>query len=148
MLKSAVIIFMTLLMSIAPAASQTISFEAGQKWTVKDGSMTIVIGVIEPFGSNRTAISVSVLNVPCPPQAGCTTTNVAHAPFDSQALSQSVDKLVDTHGSLAADFAQGYKNWKDAKGGIFTIPVSKLPDLLLQTLSSGTSLQNEPAQKQ
>jgi hypothetical protein len=84
-----------------------------------------------------TAVSVSVFDVPCPPGLGVTTIDVAHAPFDSEALARSVDKMVDDHAPTAAQYEAGYANWKQAKGGIYTISVGELPKLLFQTLMSG-----------
>ena len=106
------------------------AFEVGQKWTIKDSGMTIVIGEVEPYPGNKTAVSISVFDVPLPPQSGQPTVDVAHVPFDEQALLQSVDKLVGTGAAPAPDFAGGYNGWKKAKGGIFTVPVTKLPEML------------------
>ncbi len=118
----------------AAEAADAPNFQVGQKWTIKDSSVTIVIGRIEPFGDGLTAISVSVFDVPCPPALGCTTTAVQHAPFDSATLAASVDKLIDTHAPLAPGFEGGYATWKQAKGGVFIVPVSQLPELLFKTM--------------
>jgi hypothetical protein len=120
-----------------PVLAQEPAFAVGQKWTIKDSGITIVIGAIEPFAAGKTAISISVFGVPCPPAMGCATTNVAHAPFDSEALARSVDKFVETNAALAPAFQEGYANWKNAKGGIFTVPVSQLPALLFQAIDTG-----------
>jgi hypothetical protein len=122
------------LLAVAHAAEAP-EFLVGQKWTVKDSGMTIVIGRIEPFPGGKTAISVSVFDVPCPPGAGCVTTVVAHAPFDSATLATSVDKLIAKDATPAQNFDEGYANWKQANGGIFTVPVSKLPELLFRAIA-------------
>jgi hypothetical protein len=108
------------------------AFQPGQMWSVKDSSIKIVIGHIEPYAGGRTAISVSVFDVPCPPAMGCTTTVVAHAPFDSEALAKSVDRLIASKAQTAPGFESGYQDWKQAQGGVFTIPVSQLPALLFK----------------
>ena len=143
MLKIIAATFAVLLAVTAAKAADPMSLQVGQKWTVKDSSSTIVIGAIEPFATGKTAISVSVFDVPCPAAASCTTTIVGHAPFDSQALAQSVDRLVADHAATAPNFDAGYANWKQAKGGIFTIPVSQLPDLLFKAIPAGKHLQND-----
>ena len=112
------------------------AFEVGQEWTIKDSGMTIVIGVVEPYAKG-TAVSISVFDVPCPPAMGAETTHMAHVPFDSQALAQSVDRLVATNVTPAEEFEGGYRDWKAAKGGVFKIPVIGLPDLLFKTVSDG-----------
>ena len=148
MVKFISAIFILGLTLASASAADTPSFAVGQKWSIKDSGITIVIGAVEPFSSDKTAVSISVFDVPCPAIAGCATTNVAHAPFDSHALEQSVDQLIATQQPLAPAYAQGYENWKNAKGGIFTIPVSRLPDLLFQALSTGKPVPEQPGQKQ
>jgi len=118
-------------------SSNTPAFAVGQKWTVKNSGMTIVVGRIDPFAGGKTAISISVFDVPCPPGTGCTTTTIGHAPFDRDALAKSVDKLIGTSVPTADQFENGYTNWQQAKGGIFTVPVSELPNLLTTTIQSG-----------
>ncbi|HJW40317.1 MAG TPA: hypothetical protein VJ476_03705 [Rhizomicrobium sp.] len=135
-------IVVAVFMAAPASAADTTTFEAGQMWTVKGSDMRIVVGRVEPFGGGKSAVSVSVLDVPCPPTAGCTTTTVAHAPFDSDVLAASVDKLVATGVQPAPQFDQGYANWKQAKGGVFTVPVSKLPDLLFHAIGNA-QLKNE-----
>ena len=57
----------------------------------KDSDIKVVIGRIEPFGKDKTAIHVSVFGVPCPPKiTGCEIATVAHAPFDLDAFADSV----------------------------------------------------------
>ena len=130
MSKSLVVLLMALSFSTAQATD--ISFAISQKWTVKDSGITIVIGRINPFPGGKTAISVSLFDVPCPPWAGCTTMTVARAPFYGDALAKSVDKLVTTGAQTAPQFQQGYENWTQAKGGVLTVPVSRMPELLFK----------------
>ncbi len=112
-------------------------FQVGQKWSIKDSPIQIVIGRIDPFPGGKTAVSVSVFNVPCPPGAGCAAITMAHAPFDSEVLAKSVDQLIGDHQATAPEFEAGYANWQQAKGGIFTIPVSQLPELTFKTIQQG-----------
>lgn len=119
------------------AAAGAPSFQPGQMWTVKNSGIRIVIGRTDPFADGKTAVSVSVFYVPCPPKMGCTTTVVAHAPFDSEALAKSVDRLIATDAKTALDFERGYANWQQAHGGIFTVPVSQIPDLLFTAIQKG-----------
>src|SRR3569832_1018292 len=116
-------------MTAAQAADKP-AFQPGQMWTVKDSDIRIVIGRIEPFVKDKTAVSISVFNVPCPPQAGCKTTVVAHAPFDANTLADSVDKLVSTAAQPAPQFEGGYANWMLVFGGVFSVSVCFLLVLL------------------
>ena len=117
------------------------TFSPGQMWSIKDSTIRIVIGRVESFPGGKTAVSISVFDVPCPSGSGCTKTTVAHAPFDREILATSVDRLVGTDQPTAPSFENGYDNWKTAHGGIFTIPVKKLPELLFKT--AGTPIKNE-----
>ena len=130
-------LLLTLLAALPARATDAVTFKVGQMWTIKNSTIRIVIGRIEPFLAGKTTIHISVLDVPCPPAAGCTTTVVAHAPFDEAALAASVDQKLSDSAPVADAFETGYANWKAAKGGVFTIPVSELPSLLFKTLGSG-----------
>ena len=123
--------------------SNASTFAVGQKWTVKNSGMTIVIGRIDPFPGGETAVYVSVFGVPCPPNMGRTTTDMGHAPFDGDALAKSVDKLTATNAHVADQFEAGYANWQQAKGGIFTVPVSELPKLLFTAIQHGQRKRND-----
>jgi len=142
MLKLAAISIASVMIMSAAQAADKPAFQPGQMWTVKNSDIRIVIGRVEPFVKDKTAVSISVFNVPCPPQAGCKTTVVAHAPFDATTLADSVDRLVATDAQTAPQFEGGYANWKQANGGVFTVPVSKLPDLLFKTTGS-TQITNQ-----
>lgn len=114
MFKLAAILFATLIATTAAQAADKPLFQPGQMWTVKDSDIRIVVGRVEPFVKDKVAVSISVFNVPCPPQAGCKTT-VAHAPFDADTLAASVDKLLSTDAQTAPQFDA---NWKQANGGV------------------------------
>jgi hypothetical protein len=137
MFRLAAILFASFFIVATAQAADMTAFQPGQMWTVKNSDIRIVVGRVEPFVKGKTAVSISVLNVPCPPEAGCKTTVVAHAPFDAEVLADSVDELVSTSAQTAPQFDQGYANWKQAHGGVFTVPVSKLPELLFK--ATGTT---------
>lgn len=137
MLKIIATIFATLATVAVAHAADGPDFKVGQMWTVKNSDIKIVIGRIEPFPGDRTVISISAFDIPCPPGFGCTTTVLAHAPFDSKTLAASVDKLVSTDAQLAPQFEEGYQTWKAAHAGAFTVPVSELPDMAFRTIQQG-----------
>src|ERR1051325_3998185 len=113
------------------------AFQVGQKWSIKDSGMQIVIGRIDPFPGAKTPVSISLFDMPCPPEAGCTTITLAHVPFDSDALAKSVDRLMGEHQATAPQFEEGYATWQLVKGGIYTIPVSQLPQVTFATVLKG-----------
>ena len=49
-------------------------------------------------------------------------------PFDQAALAASVDQLVAVNVATAREFEAGYRDWQEAKGGVFTISVSQALD--------------------
>jgi hypothetical protein len=55
-------------------------------------------------------------------------------PFEELALTASVDRLLTTAGSSAPGFETGYAQWQSAKGGIYTISVSKAVEIMFEAL--------------
>ena len=114
----------------AQAAVPAPTFHPGQMWSIRHSPIRIVIGNIDPAPGGKTAIGISLLNVPCPPIAGCVTTTVSHLAYDAAALAASVDKLLAAHAPLGDDYALRYDHWKALKGPLTTVPVSEvLPQL-------------------
>jgi hypothetical protein len=115
------------------------AFQTGQEWTIKatpPSAVRVVIGRVEAW-NGRKAVSVSILNVPCPAQSSCTTTTIAHAPFDEAALTKSVDRLVATDVAPSPDFERGYAYWKSHNGGVFTVDVATMVSRTSTTMTSG-----------
>lgn len=55
-------------------------------------------------------------------------------PFERAALAASVDRLIGTGAAPDPEFENGYRQWKDAEGGVFTIGVPEAIEAALQTL--------------
>ncbi len=118
------------------ASGQPADFAPGQEWSVKASTIKVIIGRVEPF-ADKTAVSVAIVDVPVPdgfPGAKGTMA-VGHMPFDKDTLAASVDQLVATGVPVPAGFETGYKQWKDAHGGVFTISVTQAVAVLFQTLA-------------
>ena len=122
-----------------PSGAPSPDFATGQEWSIKSTAPTtakVIIGRVEAW-HDSVAISVSIVDVPIPqgnPGAGGVT-QIAHAPFDKAALAASVDQLVATGVSAAPAFESGYKQWQDAKGGVFTISVEKAIEIVFQSIN-------------
>ncbi len=104
-------------------------FSAGQLWSVKSTQPTsakVIVGRVDQL-KGTTTVHVSVIDVPIP--AGAANAGriiqIGHMPFDGEALSESVDKLLATGVAPGAEFDAGYAQWKEARGGVFRISVSK-----------------------
>jgi hypothetical protein len=115
------------------------NFAPGQEWSIKSTSPTtakVVIGRVEKWGG-RVAVHVSIVDIPVPsglPGAGGMT-QIEHIPFDKVALLASTDRLLAVHVSLSPNFEIGYKQWQEAKGGIFTISVPSAISLMFQSVN-------------
>jgi hypothetical protein len=96
----------------------------------------VVIDRLEPW-LEKVVVHVSIVDLPIPrgvPGAGGTTV-IGHMPFEQSALAASVDRLLATSVSPPPSFEAGYKNWQDAKGGIFTVSVEKAIEFTLQAIN-------------
>ena len=110
-------------------------FAPGQVWTLSDKAFPdalITIDKVETW-NGRPIVHISVTNLP--PAAGITT--VAHMPFADSALRASVGTLVQADGQPFAGFQDGYRQWQDAKGGVYTITVGKALQLAIGMLRGG-----------
>jgi hypothetical protein len=116
-------------------------FAVGQEWSIKSASPTtakVVIGRVEDW-RDKVVVQVSIIDIPIPaglPSAGGVT-RIDHVPFDKAALAASVDQLLATGVSPAPDFEAGYQQWKDAKGGIFTISVPEVVTVMFESVNRG-----------
>jgi len=115
----------------AAAFAQPPDLAVGQDWSIKGAATArVIIGRIEPWPGGRTAVSVSIVDIPT--DHGPTT--FAHAPFEKAAIVASLDRLLATNVPLPSAFEQGYQTWKSANGGIFTISVSQAIAMTLGTI--------------
>lgn len=62
-------------------------------------------------------------------------TQIEHAPFTREALDRSVVKLIRT-GEVPA-FQDGYQNWREHCGGVYTITVAEMIAVDEQTFNNG-----------
>jgi hypothetical protein len=123
----------------AIAGSPTPDFAPGQEWSIKSASPTtakVIIGRVGPW-RDKVCVNVSIIDIPIP--QGMTSaggvTQIAHIPFDKAALAASVDRLLATGVLPVSSFDSGYKQWQDAKGGIFTVSVEKVIQIMFQTVN-------------
>jgi hypothetical protein len=117
--------------------NDAMNFAPGQKWTIRAlPTANVIIDRIEPWQKGM-VVHVSIVNVPIPqgqPGAGGTTL-IGHMPFEESALAASVDRLISTGASPPPSFESGYKQWQEAKGGIFTISVEEAIKIVFQTIN-------------
>lgn len=116
-----------------------IDFAPGQEWSIRSTSLStakIVVGHVVPWG-DAVCVNVSVVNVPIPQgmQGAGGVTEIGHLPFDKTALTASVDRLLATGVSPPPNFDDGYKQWQDAHGGVFTISVEEAIQIVFQAIN-------------
>jgi len=103
-------------------------FAVGQEWLIKSippGTVKVIIGRIEPC-RDKVVVHVSIVDLPAPQEAGALrVSQIAHAPFEKSALAASLDKLIATGVPPAQNFESGYEQWKEHKGGIYTVSIAQ-----------------------
>ncbi len=119
-------------------------FAVGQIWSIKSSEPTttkIGIGRIENR-NKRVIIHIWAFDVPFTAGgAGAPkTTTIAHMPFDKAALAASADRLLKENVAVNPELESGYKQWRRANGGVFTVGVAEAISVTfgaLQGLGSG-----------
>ena len=142
-MKQLAVVFV--LFALFPAAARADrALAVGQVWSIKATPPTparVIIGRIEPWGDGKTAVSISVVDVPTDQGP----VMLPHAPYDAAALAGSLDQLVATGRPSPNGFETGYQAWKDAHGGVFTVPVDKMVAMILdQARAAGGHLPPSP----
>jgi hypothetical protein len=122
-------VFLALLAFWPAAALADPALAVGQVWSIKatpPSPVQVLIGRIEPYGEGHTVVSVALTGVP----TAHGPVPVGHLPFDKDALVASLGDLLATDQPIPSTFEAGYQQWKDAHGGVFTLPVDKVVAIL------------------
>jgi|JI8StandDraft_1071087.scaffolds.fasta_scaffold07488_9 hypothetical protein len=117
------------------AAAQPVIAQ-GQVWTFKDASTEtarVAIMRIEEWEGTQ-AVHVSIYGLPA--IQGSFSGVIAHMPFDRQALEASLETLTTETPRTDLQFESGYRQWKRARGGIFTISLMEAIRIALGITSS------------
>ncbi len=122
-----------------PATDQ--KFVPGQVWSFKSRAFepkaTVTILKIESLPKIGEIIHVRVDGIRlrnC--GGGPEPTSIEHAPFTRDAINRSVGELIRV-GAVPA-FEDGYENWKEHCGGVYTIRVSEMVVVDEKTFNSGS----------
>jgi hypothetical protein len=115
-------------------------YAEGQVWEYRtrpgDEGSLLKIQRIEPYpnataAEGRRVYHISVIGARLGPQR--TPTDLQHFPVSQATLDVSVIRRSDSRASFpAAD--EGIAAWRQAQGGVFTIPVAEIVDLVEQTI--------------
>ncbi len=118
-------------MNLPPASR----FRPGQVWAFKtpadqpDAQLTILL--VESRVPIGTIVHVGISGLTLP-NGGST---IQHMPFTELAVDQSVTTLLEPSGPVP-DFAEGYAEWKQANGGVFTVTVAEGLTAILSALKN------------
>ena len=120
---------------LAIAASPT-RYAEGQVWQYKtriqDAGSLIKIQKIEK--AERTTIyHISIIGIHLGPDAS---TPLQHAPVAQETLDASVTQQVPDPGTFP-DATEGIAEWRSAQGGVFTISLAEIAEVLQKTVPPG-----------
>jgi hypothetical protein len=124
-----------------PQVVTDVKYIPGQVWDyrMRDGeeSSTITILRVESLPKIGVIVHVRVDGIRlknC--SGGPSPTTIGHAPFTKDALDRSVTKLIEQRHALP-DYEQGYNSWREACGGVYTIPLADMLNADEATFNSG-----------
>jgi hypothetical protein len=127
------------LLGLLMPTDQGRALKVGQEWEFAgrpgDPHPTLVIVRIESLPKVGEVVHVSIrgVRIKNPRAPGGYSEDVAHMPFGRAALEGSLTRLAHDSVALPA-FQDGYKQWKQARGGAFSIAVREALDFVEGTL--------------
>jgi hypothetical protein len=108
--------------------------QVGQTWSCSSADparqLFVTIGRVEPYGKG-TVVHVSLFNR----APGAVPGELAHAPIDLEVLLKSCPKIETPSIPLSSRFEGGYGQWRDAHGGVFTIPVERIYGIVVDQVA-------------
>ncbi|WP_109487252.1 hypothetical protein [Occallatibacter savannae] len=125
---------------VAPQAATDPKFSPGQVWSYRtrrgEESSTITVLRIERLPNAGVIVHVRISGIHlknC--SGGPSPTNIGHTPISREALDRSVTKLIE-QGRTLPDYEEGYNQWRQACGGVYTIAVADLVKADEETFNS------------
>ena len=115
------------------------ALRVGQEWEFvgrpSDPHPTLVIVRIENLPKLGDVVHVSIrgVRIKNPHAPGGHSEDIAHMPFARAALERSLTRLAHDSVALPA-FEAGYEEWKQARGGAFTLSLREALDFVEGTL--------------
>lgn len=98
-----------------------------------DRKLVVVIGKLEDLTGSPIA-HVTIRDA----TPGARLPEVGHSPFFARVLEASCPEIVG-RGAVSAEFENGYAQWREAQGGVFTITVEQALDLSASMLPQPAS---------
>ena len=126
-----------------PQAATDPKFSPGQVWSYRmrkgEESSTVTVLRIESLPKIGVIVHVRISGIHlknC--SEGPSPENIGHAPISREALDRSVTKLIE-QGRTLPDYEEGYNQWRQACGGVYTISVADVVQADEQTFNSQTN---------
>jgi hypothetical protein len=120
------------------AAPQPVTYSAGQVWSYnsrpQDAGSLIKIQQVEETPAG-TIYHISYIGIQIRPGV---MTVLQHAPVSQKTLDSSVTKQVADPGTFP-EASAGIEEWRQARGGIFTITLSKIADIVSEMIAKQQS---------
>lgn len=130
----------TIGLAFVSTASFAQDYTAGQVWQYKNrsqdsGSLLKIqkTGKIGPENDRMIVYHLSIIGINVPGMDG----TLSHLPVSKQTLDESVTMLANSAIEFP-DPSEGIRMWREANGGIFTIPIAEIVGILEQSIPSGT----------
>lgn len=123
------------------AWGEDVGFAVGQIWTLKppmNPEARIRIGRIDDSGGTlHISLWGAAISSHHADGALASPLVAGHLPITRDALHASVDTRVDEPPPQQIDFEGGYAHWREYNGGVFTISVTEIVDVMLETIQRG-----------
>jgi len=123
----------------APAMAQANDYAVGQVWeyetSPQDQGSLIRIQAIETIGPESKPMEVfhiSMINIHL--ADGSLIPEIQHLPVSRETLDSSVTKLSDNRATFP-DYREGLERWREANGGVFTITLAEIGDVIRQNIA-------------
>lgn len=134
------------MMLVAPTAKAqdkaAPAFAPGQRWRFKarpgEEGATFIIGRLETDqrGDSIAHVSIDGLKLKNKHVAGGIASEIGHSPVALEALRASAVELIETGRAVPASFDEGYQAWRTAGGGVFTMPLAQIVDLIERVINN------------
>jgi hypothetical protein len=127
------------LLGLAPPvpAPRAPDYAEGQVWAYRtrpqDQGSVLRIQKIETLGQGTSVYHISVIGVHF--KGTSLSGELEHLPVSRQTLDDSVTQLSPSPAAFP-DAAPGIAQWRAAKGGVFTIPLARIVDVVERTVSA------------
>jgi len=132
------------LMVALPAHAEERSYEVGQVWAYEvdnagdDGAL--IIQRIDRAEETGWPTDIYHISMVVEVQLGeMDQLEIGHLPVSRETLDSAVTQPSERDMIVFADWNEGYKEWQRAEGGVFTVGLSEVIDVLLEIMAPRTA---------